>query len=396
MLGALAGAGVSGVAGAAAGAALRGGQSQAASGQDGTGAIAPFGGPHQAGIATRRPASLVLAACDVTTADRPELAGLLRAWTVAIAELAAGDPAGPDDSGETRGLPPSALTITVGFGPGLFGERFGLARQLPLSLRPLPEFPGDRIDQGLTGGDLVIQACAEGEVVAAHAVRQLARIGAGAVRPRWLTAGFAPVPESPGGATPRNQLGFKDGTANPVPGSRAFDATVWVPSSSGPAWLAGGTYLCYRKVKIALPSWDALSVADQQVVIGRVKGSGAPLSGGTEHSPLRLAARDADGALAIPADSHVRLAAPQLNDGAQLYRRSFAYEDGIDAATGHPDAGQLFLAFAASPEQQFVPILARLSASDQLNQFTTHVASGLWAVPPAPRRGGFLGDALLA
>jgi deferrochelatase/peroxidase EfeB len=400
VLASLAGAGAAGIAGAAAGAELRGGQPGGAArpGEDqpGYGAVPPFGGPHQAGIATPRPASLVLATFDATAADRPELAGLLREWTRVISELAAGEPGGHADSGETRGLPASRLTITVGFGPSLFDERFGLARELPLSLRPLPEFPRDRIDRSLTGGDLVVQACAEGEVTAAHAVRQLARVGAGVARPRWLTAGFAPAPELLGRATPRNQLGFKDGTANAAPGSRAFGATVWVPAVSGPAWLAGGTFLCYRKIRIALPSWDALSIADQQAVIGRVKSTGAPLSGGTEHSPLRLAARTADGSLTIPPDSHVRLAAPQLSDGAQLYRRSFAYEDGIDQSTGHPDAGQLFLAFAASPEQQFVPILARLAASDRLNQFTTHVASGIWALPPAPPRGGFLGDALLA
>jgi dye decolorizing peroxidase len=159
-------------------------------------------------------------------------------------------------------------------------------------------------------------------------------------------------------------------------------------------WLTGGTYLCLRKIRIDFAAWDGLTAGDQQVVIGRAKASGAPLSGGNEDAPLDLAATDGTGNLAIPADSHVRLAAPALNGGATIFRRCFSYDDGVDPATGRRDAGLLFLAHAADPTTQVVPILRSISGRDRLAQFTTHIASGVWALLPAPAAGGWLGQAL--
>ncbi|GMA88325.1 hypothetical protein GCM10025868_35750 [Angustibacter aerolatus] len=49
----------------------------------------------------------------------------------------------PADTGEAVGLPASALTVTVGFGPDLFDHRFGLAAKRPSRLAPLPALPGD-------------------------------------------------------------------------------------------------------------------------------------------------------------------------------------------------------------------------------------------------------------
>ena len=95
----------------------------------------------------------------------------------------------PDDTGEAIGLPPAQLTLTVGFGPGLFrdasgADRFGLADRMPPALAPLPRFRGDALEPDISGGDLCVQACANDSQVAVHAVRNLARIGFGVVSVR--------------------------------------------------------------------------------------------------------------------------------------------------------------------------------------------------------------------
>ncbi|HTS15079.1 MAG TPA: Dyp-type peroxidase, partial [Candidatus Sulfotelmatobacter sp.] len=186
----------------------------------------PFTGPHQAGIATPAQDRLAIAAFDVVTASRADLASLLQTWTAAAARMVQGQPIGDVaaaplapavDTGEAFGLAPGNLTLTVGFGPTLFDARFGLADRRPAALADLPALPGDELDPALSGGDLVVQACADDPQVAFHAVRNLARLGRGTVVVRWFQLGFGRTSStSSTQVTPRNLLGFKDGTNNIV------------------------------------------------------------------------------------------------------------------------------------------------------------------------------------
>src|SRR6185312_5597652 len=91
---------------------------------------------------------------------------------------------------------------------------YGLAAKRPAPLADLPRFNGDQLMPDRTGGDLSVQACADDPQVAFHAVRQLAALAYGAAQLRWAQAGFCGG--FSGGETPRNLLGFKDGTQNPV------------------------------------------------------------------------------------------------------------------------------------------------------------------------------------
>ena len=60
-----------------------------------------------------------------------------------------------------------------------------------------------------------MQACADDPQVAFHAVRNLARIGRGIVVMRWSQLGFGRTSStSTAQETPRNLMGFKDGTNN--------------------------------------------------------------------------------------------------------------------------------------------------------------------------------------
>ena len=168
------------------------------------------------------------AAFDLVTDKREDIVKLLQKWTEASARMAQGLEAGQGgsdvapDSGDAQGLPPSRLTVTFGFGPGLFvkdgKDRYGLAAKRPEALVDMPAFSGDQLVPERTGGDLSVQACADDPQVAFHAVRQLVRLSDYVAQIRWTQAGFIANPAN--GGTPRNLLGFKDGTGNPESGIR--------------------------------------------------------------------------------------------------------------------------------------------------------------------------------
>ncbi|HXW33043.1 MAG TPA: Dyp-type peroxidase [Acidimicrobiales bacterium] len=360
-----------------------------------SGDFVPFYGKHQAGIETEPPAHLEFAAYDVTTTSVEDLVDLLRGWTHAAAAFGAGRSVA-DASGQPLSLPRNSLTLTFGFGPNVFDGRFGLSQRAPKGLQPLPPFATDQLDAAISGGDLAIQACSNDQSVASMAIEHLSRIAAGLAVVRWQQAGFRSSMAAGRVPTFRNLLGFKDGTANPASGTSAFDSTVWISSSSQPSWVRGGTFLCFRHIQTDVAKWNTLSVPDQQVAIGRTKESGAPLSGGSEFSPLNLQKLDANGVPAIPIDSHVRLASPEVNGGARLLRRGYNYDNGVNPMTGSREEGLLFLAYVKDIDKQFVPIQQRLAEHDRLNPFITPVGSAVFFVPPGCRRGGWIGESLFS
>jgi deferrochelatase/peroxidase EfeB len=378
---------------------------------DALGDVVAFRGEHQSGIATPAQERLQMAAFDLTTDRVEDLVGLLQLWTVEAELMTKGELVGPPttsplspprDTGEAEGLPPARLTVTFGFGPTLFekdGEdRFGLASRRPAALADLPAFAGDELDPSRGGGDLVVQACAEDPVVAFHAIRNLARLGRGLVVMRWSQLGFGRTSSTAASqVTPRNLMGFKDGTNNLKLEDTAGLATdVWVAPTDDPAWMRGGSYMVTRRIRMLIETWDRASLDDQERTIGRVKDSGAPLGAAGEFDPVDLSAHTAAGDPVIPADAHIRLAGPASNDGERILRRGYSFTDGMDPVTGQLDAGLFFICFQRDPRVQFVPIQRRLGQQDALNEYIVHVASGLYAIPPGASPNGFVGETLLS
>lgn len=377
---------------------------------DAAASVYDFYGAHQAGVTTPVQDHLHFASFDMMPrTDREDLVSLLQDWTYAAARMTQGLEvsatgavggslqAPPDDTGEALGLAASGLTITFGFGPTLFeldGEdRYGIAAGRPAGLERLPAFLGDDLDPDASGGDLCVQACADDPQVAVHAIRNLSRIAFGRARLRWSQLGFGRTSRTTSAqSTPRNLFGFKDGTANILAGDRtALDEHVWVAASDDPAWMAGGSYLVARKIAMLIETWDRVPLSEQQTIIGRDKGEGAPLSGGDEFTEPDFAAVDASGAAAIPETSHVRLAHPELNDGTRILRRGYNFVDGNNDL-GRLDAGLFFLSFQRDPDQ-FVRLQRALS-TDVMNEYIRHVGSGLWAVPPGVAPGSYVGSGL--
>ncbi|MEU4211320.1 iron uptake transporter deferrochelatase/peroxidase subunit [Streptomyces sp. NPDC026206] len=365
----------------------------------------PFHGHHQAGIATAVQDRLHFAAFDVTTSDRAALIKVLQEWTAAAARMTAGQEVGegafggqeelpPDDTGEALGLKPSRLTLTFGVGPGLFEkdgkDRFGLKSRRPQALVDLPAFPGDNLDAARSGGDLCVQACADDPQVAVHAIRNLARIGMGKVAIRWSQLGFGKTSSTtPDAQTPRNMMGFKDGTRNVSGTDRtALDKHVWVSGKDGPDWMTGGSYLVARRIRMHIETWDRTSLGEQEDIFGRNKAEGAPVGKQKE--------RDEPLLKAMKPDSHVRLAHPDSNSGATILRRGYSFTDGTDGL-GRLDAGLFFIAYQRDVRDAFIPLQTNLARNDALNEYIQHVGSAVFAVPPGVRDSGdWWGKALFA
>jgi deferrochelatase/peroxidase EfeB len=372
-----------------------------------------FRGAHQAGIVTPAQDRLHFAAFDVLTDDREALVDLLRQWTTAAEQMTEGQPAGsgaiggdvrlpPDDTGEALDLPASGLTITFGFGPSLFRDsegrdRFGIADRRPEALRDLPHFPGDVLDPARSGGDLCVQACADDPQVAVHAIRNLARIGFGTVAVRWSQLGFGRTSTtSTSQSTPRNLFGFKDGTANvKAEEVSALAEHVWVGEDDDPSagWLAGGSYLVARRINMTIEVWDRQPLGDQEMFVGRTKGTGAPLSGGEEHTEPDFDMPGSNDEPVIPVDAHVRVVHPDHHDGVRMLRRGYNFVDGSDALGGL-DAGLFFIAYVRDPITHFVPVQLAMSKSDALVEYLKFTGSALFAVPPGVGPGEHVGQSL--
>ncbi|WP_244198653.1 iron uptake transporter deferrochelatase/peroxidase subunit [Microbacterium phyllosphaerae] len=363
-----------------------------------------FFGAHQAGITTPVQEHLHFASFDMMPrTDRDDLITLLQDWTYAASRMtqglevsATGAVGGdaevpPDDTGEALGLPAAGLTITIGFGPGLFenedGDRYGIAAGRPAALERLPAFLGDDLNPQTSHGDLCIQACADDPQVAVHAIRNLSRIAFGRAKLRWSQLGFGKTSRTTSDqATPRNLFGFKDGTANILADdSAALDENVWVGPSDEPAWMKGGSYLVARKIAMLIETWDRVRLSEQDAIIGRDKGMGAPLSGGDEFTAPDF------GTSAIDSNAHVRLAHPDQNDGIRILRRGFNYVNGNNDL-GRLDAGLFFLSYQRDPAQ-FITLQRRLS-TDLMNEYIRHVGSGIWAIPAGATPGSYVGAEL--
>jgi deferrochelatase/peroxidase EfeB len=366
--------------------------------------LVPFHGRHQAGIATPAQDRLLFASYDLTTNSRDDVVGLLEAWTRAAERLvigdAVGEPAPTDaapntDTGESLGLRPANLTLTFGFGPSLFTrDGMGLVDRRPAALVDIPAFPGDLLDPARSGGDLCVQACGDDPQVLFHAIRNLTRMARGTAVVRWVQDGFGRTSSTTSSqVTPRNLMGFKDGTNNLRADQADFATNVWATSGDGASWMDNGSYLVARRIRILIEIWDRSSLADQEATIGRHRETGAPLGAADEFAPIDLSATNADGTHVTPVDAHIALANQNAN-AIHFLRRGYNFTDGLDTTLGQLDAGLFFLAYQRDPRAQFIPMQDKLARIDALNEYIKHVGSAVFAVPPGIAPGGWIGETL--
>ena len=343
-----------------------------------------FYGEHQAGITTPMQKNIYFVVLDLHSTDKEEVIQMFKDWTDYSSKLVDGELVKkdgsnallpPSDTGETVGLNPYRLTLTFGVSAD-FLKKMGLEKKRPKEFRDLPPFPKEQLQEKYTGGDIVIQACADDEQVAFHAVRNLVRKARNTVTMKWSQSGFAAIGDRM--STPRNLFGFKDGTAN-VTKEKDFDKVIWTDSDD---WMKGGTYMAVRRIQMFLGTWDRTNLQEQENTFGRYKESGAPFGKEDEFDEVDLDL--------LPVDSHVRLA-KEVNK--PIYRRSYSYSDGIVEKTGQFDTGLLFLAFQKNPDS-FVKVQTNLGAQDKMNEYVTHIGSGLFACFAGVKKGEYLGQKL--
>jgi deferrochelatase/peroxidase EfeB len=352
-----------------------------------------FHGLHQAGVMTRQQIRATTLAFDVQASDRAGLIDLMRTITTKARFLTAGgipDDAGiatpPTDSGVLGPVvPPDRLTVTLGVGASLFDNRFGLAGRRPDGLTMMPTFHDDHLDPTQCHGDLSLQICAENEDTVGHAVREIARATRGAVSVKWRVDGFKSPPRPSG--TPRNLLGFKDGTSNlQAEPAKTVDALVWLPD--------GGTFQVIRTIRMLVEFWDRIGISEQENLIGRRRDSGAPMDGNSEMDKPDFA-NDPTGE-ATPLTSHIRRANPRTPESAasRILRRPYNYDRGMDPV-GDLDMGLLFISYQASLQKQFEAVQRRLVGEPLVDYIQPTGGGYFYVLPGVPDMNGFLGETLL-
>lgn len=354
-------------------------------------AVEPFHGTRQSGVATAPQAHASFVAFTLNSGtDRASLGRMLRLLTDDAARLTQGQAALADTEAELAVLP-ARLTVTFGFGPGLY-RMAHLDDRRPPSVADLPPFGIDRLQPAWSGGDLLLQICADDPVTVAHAQRMLIKDARPFAAVRWVQQGFrrgAGVQD--GAQTQRNLFGQLDGTASPRPGTAAFETAVWTPD--GPPWLRDGTTVVLRRIRMELEKWDLLGRADKEFTVGRRLDTGAPLTGHAEHDRPDFTATTEAGLTIIPDFSHLSRA-HVTEDRQRILRRPYNY-DGPPAADGDADSGLIFASYQADVNRQFLPIQRRLAERDLLNEWTIPIGSAVFAIPPGCPPGGWIGEQLL-
>ncbi|MCQ9164747.1 Dyp-type peroxidase [Arthrobacter sp. STN4] len=367
----------------------------------------PFHGTNQAGV--YRPATQQRQACfaafRVLAADQAELKTLLQVLTSQGARLAKGVQAsepvpaedlpaiagGPPSNSGVLGedVPPGSFTMTVGLGASLFDNlAYGLAGKKPKGLTGMRVFPNDTPDPTWTGGDLLLQLCADSADMIHYALREITKATRGLLALSWKINGFHSAPRPAG--NPRNLFGYKDGIVNP----RQDDHLVWItPESGQPDWAVGGTFIVVRLIRMLVEFWDRVGLGEQDGMIGRHRASGAPL-GAVHETDTPDYANDPEGQN-IPLDAHIRLANPRTKstDASRLLRRGYNYDLGVDL-NGNLQAGLIFTSFQRNIQSQFEATQLRL-VDEPMTDYIEPFGGGYFiGLPGVQAADGFLGEGL--
>ncbi|HXY73559.1 MAG TPA: Dyp-type peroxidase [Actinomycetota bacterium] len=257
-------------------------------------------------------------------------------------------------------VPELELSCVVGIGSEAWDRLFGGPR--PAELHPFKELVGPEHRAVCTPGDLLFHIRAE----RMYACFELASLIMGELR------GSATVRDEVHGFKYfdlRDLLGFVDGTENPVGAGARAAAIVGDEDPS----FAGGSYVVVQKYLHDLEAWNALTVEEQERVIGRTKLSDVELDDAVK-----------------PADSHVARNTIVEPDGTEreIVRDNMPFGD-----VGRGEFGTYFIGYARTPSV-IERMLERMflgdeeASHDRVLDFSTAVTGTLFFVPPA----GFLDD----
>ena len=203
---------------------------------------------------------------------------------------------------------------------------------------------------------------------------------------RWCQLGFGRTSKT--GAeqeTPRNLMGFKDGTSNILnDDQKDLDKFVW-SGDDGPEWMRGGSYMVTRRIRMMIEVWDSTRSPTRKT-IGRLQGKAAPRSAAARRRPGRPP-RQARQKPLIPADAHIRVRPrpqTQARGSSGAATPSPTASDRPGPARRRASSSSAFL---RDPRPQFVPIQIRLGSNDRSTNTSSTPAAHFLRFPPGSGTG---------
>ena len=225
---------------------------------------------------------------------------------------------------------------------------------------------------------------------------------AGAVAMRWSQLGFGRTSTtSHAQATPRNLMGFKDGTNNIVGRGRrgAWTSSSGSATPTRPAWMRGGTYMVTRRIRDAARGLGPLLAAGPGADDRPRQGTRARRSAARRSSTRRTStAQEAAASRVIPADAHVRLGAARTQRRrADPAARLLVHRRRRSSELGELDAGLFFICLPARPASASSSAIQRRLRRQRRAQ-RVHQAHRQRDVRGSARcePGGFVGEGLFA
>jgi porphyrinogen peroxidase len=226
----------------------------------------------------------------------------------------------PELSGLVRAIgfrdPAKRLSAIASIGSGAWDRLFSGPR--PAELHPFIELTGPRHTARATPGDLLFHIRAETMDVCFELAGRILKSMAGAATVVDEVHGFRFFDN-------RDLLGFVDGTENPD-GALAVSATTI--GDEDPEF-EGSCYVHVQKYVHDMPSWEALSVTEQEGVIGRTKLDDIELDDDVK-----------------PPDSHVALNVIEDDEGTELkiVRHNMPFGE-----VGKGEFGTYFIGYSRTP-----------------------------------------------
>ncbi len=249
--------------------------------------------------------------------------------------------------------PSKKLSVVTSIGSQAWDRLFAGPR--PADLHPFTPLDGPRHHAPATAGDLLWHIRAETMDVCFELAGRLMVAMADAVTVVDEVHGFNYFDN-------RDLLGFVDGTENPT-GATADNATVIGDEDPD---FAGGCYVHVQRYVHDMSAWRALSVDEQQNVIGRTKFDDIEMDDDVK-----------------PANSHIALNVITDEDGNELkiVRRNMPY-----GTVGKGEFGTYFIGYSRTPavtERMLTNMFlgSPPGNTDRILDFSTAVTGGMFFVP---------------
>jgi len=253
-------------------------------------------------------------------------------------------------------IPGGQLQVVAAIGSDAWDRLFAGPR--PAGLHPFRELDGPRHHAPATAGDLLFHIRANRmDLCFEYTTQVMARL-AGAVQVVDEEHGFRYFDE-------RDLIGFVDGTESPS-GSAAVKAAI-VDADDDPDF-AGGSYVLIQKYLHDLTAWNAISVEEQERVIGRSKLADIEMPDDVK-----------------PVNSHVALNTVTGPDGEEvkIVRANMPF--------GHASRGEFgtyYIAYAATPDIIELMLTNMFVGrppgnTDRILDFSTAITGSLFFAPTA-------------